>query len=359
MYQACYLLTLSRRIATLQGRNCPIDVGKAFDLVAGTSTGGLVAIALAAGVSMERVVELYRSQGKHIFPLQLLRAVPFIGTLIQLFGVGTKRGEQALRTALTNTFQARTVGQMYAERGIALLVPAVDLNRYSAVMFKTKHLDRSNGRDDLRTLVDICMATTAAPVLRMMAELTEPNGSDAKVVYIDGGLWANNPAIHAWVEAVEILRQRGEQHRPIQLFTLGNLPALGGEEKPQWIPRRLWLSRGALGWLGGLRALSASMNAQSVGYDYMARKLAELHVGNSVSGSFARRLPAQCPSFVLQRYLLNMDDARDVVLNALARQAASDVDYASAQRVHDIELQALHDAVAAAPDFAPPATASS
>jgi len=351
MYQASYLLTLSRRVASEQGRSGPVDIGKAFHLVAGTSTGGLVATALAAGVSMEAVVELYRLHGKRIFPLQLARSVPLVGTLVRLLGVGTKRGEQALRDALEHTFKDRTIGQLFAAREIALLIPAIDLNRYSAVIFKTKHLHRSNGRDDLRTLVEICMATTAAPVLRMMAELTEPNGVDAKVVYVDGGLWANNPAVHAWVEANEILRQRGEPDRPIQLFTLGNLPAQGGEEKLSWMPRRLWLSRAALGWLGGLRALSASMSAQSVGYDYMARKLAELQTGRSGVSNFARRLPSQCPSLELQRYLLNMDDAREVVLNALARQATSDVDYFWAQRMHDTELQSLHDAIAAAPEL--------
>ena len=109
-YQACYLLTLSRRIAAAQGRKGPLDIGKAFDLVAGTSTGGLVATALAAGVSMERVRDLYFLKGKHIFPLQWARAVPGLGTIVRLFGIGTKWGEHALRSALAATFKTSTVG---------------------------------------------------------------------------------------------------------------------------------------------------------------------------------------------------------------------------------------------------------
>lgn len=324
VYQSAYLSTFASRLAGLDGGKT-IDVGKSFDLIVGTSTGGIVACALAAGVPLQQVRDLYYKEGHKIFPHQFIRHIPLLGSLlIRGIGIGLSAGNSALKAALNTAFNTQTVDEVYKKRGIAFAIPTLDINRHSAVVFKTHHLSRLNGRDNSRTLVDVCLATSAAPILRSMAKLVEPSGAEASTtaVYIDGGLWANNPGALGMIEACEILQDRDEVTRPIHLFMLGSLPSQGGEEITD-----AKLHRNSFGWGVGIKAIEASLNAQAVGYDYISSKIASLRN----DGSFAYRMPAQCPSNELRNYLKNLDDARHKALNSLERQAISDVDWAWAQ----------------------------
>lgn len=302
LYQAAYLRTFSERVNRTSEREgeSRIDVGRCFDLIVGTSTGGIIASALACGVSLEDTEHLYEEYGPKIFPYQRARSLPILEKLIRSFGIGVRQGEESLRAALEKTFGGETFQTMYQRRGIALAIPTIDMGRHASVVFKTRHLSRLNGRDDDRTIVDACIATSAAPILRSLADLREP-ATNARVVYADGGLWANNPGVVGAIEAAEILSDRSVDQAPIHLYMLGSLPAQGGEE----ISARQ-CRRGAWGWRGGIKVVQASLNAQAVGYDYLTDKALALRR----DGSFAIRLPAQCPSKNLQRYLVNMDDAR-------------------------------------------------
>ena len=116
VYQAAFLDTFATRVTSNLKQSDVIDIGKAFDLVVGTSTGGIVACALTAGVSLELVRALYRDHGGEIFPHQWLRSTWMLGKLVRGFGLGLRRGDAALRSVLTQTLGTRTIREVYEAR---------------------------------------------------------------------------------------------------------------------------------------------------------------------------------------------------------------------------------------------------
>lgn len=171
IYSAAYLDALTRRQADAKGLPS-LDIGGAFDLIVGTSTGAIIGCALALHVPLHRVVKLYREEGPNIFPLK----VPKDWRVLLQFGRRPKsleRGAVALERALTRVFGSTTLGEVWSRRRIALAVPAVEMSRHRAWVFKTPHLD--GHRDEEYRLVDVCLAATAAPIsVRSLAYQTRP-----------------------------------------------------------------------------------------------------------------------------------------------------------------------------------------
>ena len=122
IYSATYLSRLVTAFANLRKVN-DLDVGAAFNLITGTSTGGIIACALAVGVPLNDVVQLYRQHGPNIFPLKM--PTSFWGVIKQWYSRprALKSGEQSLRAALLEKFSNRTLGEIYdsAESGFPFL----------------------------------------------------------------------------------------------------------------------------------------------------------------------------------------------------------------------------------------------
>lgn len=185
-------------------------IGDYFDLVAGTSTGGLIAAAVASGVPAQQIVDFYKQEGPSVFtrrapyrPQKRSRrfAMPAARRLARkLTGIAlddvlqSKYRSELLASAMTAVFGAALVGDV---RKCRLVIPAVDLTVGRTVVFKTPHLPNLT-RDRHYCLVDVLLATTAAPTYFPHAEL--PGGGAA----VDGGLWANNPSLVAYTEAMKI-----------------------------------------------------------------------------------------------------------------------------------------------------------
>ena len=267
LYSAALLQQLTVRIARLtpDAAEERLDLGAKFDLIAGTSTGSIIAVALAAGLPLEDVVEMYRRDSRDIFqrpmPLKgscLSSARRLLWTLHNLPSAANRSG--ALRRALTAVLREETLGQLFKGRGIGLCVPSVDAETGRGWVFKTPHTRRLT-RDNNYQLVDVCMASAAAPIYFPLHRIPSPNpGSKAVHSFVDGGLWANNPVMVALAEALELAGDR-----EIQIISVGTCS--GAQSQPLTDKDA---DRGVWGWKGGADIVSASLESQAYTTPYLA-----------------------------------------------------------------------------------------
>ena len=153
-YLSCVASTFARR------RNVPaLDVGNAFDLIVGTSTGGIIACGLAFGLPPADIASFYRDRGASIFPKRIPNGLLGLPWDLLVRNTRLKQGTAALRAALEAQFAKTTLGEVYARRGIGLSISAVEMTQHRSWVFKTPHLSTTNHRDDGTTLVDVCMAS--------------------------------------------------------------------------------------------------------------------------------------------------------------------------------------------------------
>lgn len=155
-----------------------------FDLIAGTSTGGIIALALGAGLRPSQIVDLYRELTTDVFPTR--RRLSPIRLLRSAYS------QDALAGMLESVFGDRLLGDSLKP----LIIPSWDLRRNQAHVFKTPHHPRLT-RDHRERMVDVALATTAAPTFLPAARVAGGR-------LVDGGVWANNPSVIAIAEAVSM-----------------------------------------------------------------------------------------------------------------------------------------------------------
>lgn len=164
-----------------------------FDLITGTSTGGLIAIALGMGVGTQQILSFYKDQGPEIFP-----SGGFLGGWIRevrhLFG--PKFSTDQLRKAIESVVGDKKLGDSRCR----LVIPAYDVDQGRVYLFKTAHHPRF--QVDVKVpAVDVALATSAAPTYFPAHEVAWHG------TYIDGGVWANCPVMVGVTEALDFLGQ--------------------------------------------------------------------------------------------------------------------------------------------------------
>jgi len=249
-----------------------------FDLIAGTSTGGIIALALGTGRPASLIEEVYHHQADAIFtPRPITRKRSRDWTYFRLLRrlIGRRLAvdlKEIDRLSFDSLFQAkyRVDGLARALHGVfrdeiledamrRLVVPAVDLLDGKTVVFKTPHLPYLT-RDRSRKVLDLALATSAAPTY------FHAHAIEAGHAYVDGGLWANNPAMIAYAEAVKISRCCSRPEDPT--FSPGDIRMLSigtGRQRYATTPEP---DAGIIWWAP--RLLDTVMASQSQGIHFQA-----------------------------------------------------------------------------------------
>lgn len=225
-----------------------------FDLIAGTSTGGIIAISLGIGLSAREICDFYREHGAKIFPNTSF-ASGVLSTIRHLFQ--PKHSQGLLRETLCPILSKQDGSAVrFGEARVRLVIPAYDGLSGRIYVFKTQHLPRYR-YDVAADAVDVAVATAAAPTYFSAAKFPLHNSS-----YVDGGVWANCPALVAVTEAVHFL---GVDRRRIDVLNIGTTRQPFNTVKK--------VKAGLIGWNKGL--INLFMAAQVEASAAMAALLVE------------------------------------------------------------------------------------
>jgi predicted acylesterase/phospholipase RssA len=236
VFPASFLSTIETTICT--------PVAEYFDLIVGTSTGGIIALGLGLGLSATDLLRFYQERGPAIFngngKLRFLRRF-----------MRAKYDPEPLRQCLSEVFGSQRLGESRKR----LVIPSFNVETGEVHVWKTAHHPRLE-RDYLHSVVDVALSTGAAPTYFPTYK------AQSGTPLIDGGVWANNPVAIATIEAIGVL---GWQASDLRILSLGCTTTPLGID---WGRKH---SLGVLGW--ATKITDVFMRAQSMSATGMAQHL--------------------------------------------------------------------------------------
>lgn len=174
-----------------------INFSEEFDLITGTSTGSIIAAALALDIPIARICTLYEKHSRKIFKPT---SFSFGGLLRAHYS------QKSLHSLLHKEFGDNTL----SDTKTRLLIPSTDIGNGQVHVFKSSYSDEFTRDSNIR-IADAVLASCAAP------KYFDPAFVDPYLL-ADGGLWANNPSLVAVTEAMTRLSSSLDS---IQLLSIG------------------------------------------------------------------------------------------------------------------------------------------
>lgn len=252
------LISLEQKLQKISGKP-DMRIADAFDLIAGTSTGGILTCLYLCPegatrkprFSAQEAVDLYLQNGDNIFDVSIFKRIESVDGVID-----EKYSADALEKILKDYLGDLRLSDMLKP----CLITAYDITRRQAQFFNSADV-KTKGKGWDFYLRDVARATSAAPTYFEPANIS----SFDRQVYplVDGGVFANNPTMCACVEA---FNSRPElKVGDLKVLSLGT----GEVDKSfHYTEARNW---GKLGWVGPV--LDIMMSGVSETVDYQMRKL--------------------------------------------------------------------------------------
>lgn len=248
-----------------------------FNLITGTSTGGIIALALATGRKAEEIKNFYRTYANKIFPAKGRRKLGLLSN---------KYPNKQLRLGLNEFFGNKKIKDCKTH----VCIPSINVSTCTPLVFKT-NTDGTKNRDEEVKLVDIALATSAAPIYLPLHSFGSYQG------LVDGGLWQNNPSLIGLIEALSCFVGKGKEFNDISILSIGN-PNSSIKESINTRNKK----SGLLKWKGNI--VSLPMKVNSTGTDYI---ISIFHRSNAAYISKYKRI--ECGAVTNECSGLKLDSA--------------------------------------------------
>ena len=229
-----------------------------FDLLSGTSTGGIIALGLvkpAADGTVEKsatdIVNIYSQTGSTIFPQTFLQGGLHLGLV---------RGAKYDAKGLESVVRAQFGDARLKDAVKPVLIPSHDIGHQTPMFFKSTKAKLSPDADF--AMRDVVRATTAAPTFFTPTQV-QPADASTSYALVDGGIDAGNPAMCAYAEAIKLGAVAGSVLM-VSLGTGGQGWSLNFAQASQW---------GAVEWAPNL--IGMVMDGSNVTVDYQLRQIVQ------------------------------------------------------------------------------------
>jgi patatin-like phospholipase/acyl hydrolase len=232
-------------------------IAKLFDLIAGSSTGSILAVGLATPdaqqnprYSAEEMARFYEEEGHVIFSRSRWRAIQSFNNITTV-----KYPSDGIDSVLDKVF-----GDLNLSEAIAnVLITSYEIQRRQPWFFRSRKAKISSKCDF--KMRDVVRASTAAPTFFEPAQVFHAEAEADYFALIDGSMQANNPALCAYVDARTKFPETDE-YLMLSLGTGDATQPLNFEDARNW---------GLAGW--SQHILSIAFDAMSSTVDYQMRQL--------------------------------------------------------------------------------------